>query len=230
MIRTCIALTTSSVSDAPSYHSNPPYQEPVPPYAPRENQTTSGAATRNNRGVDRDRPVAQQQTIGLPPVPPAPPIGVPNLHNFRIPTWSTRNAPAARQLHSVIERRVNAGMGTGGPGSSSSSNSSTGFMPRRYQGTPDRPAPEQSSSSSDQSEEHILRPLEDPYLVGERAAEAAKRERLARERGDDILQREDKQWDWLLGALSTGHLFCRLDADASNRADEILGGARKELR
>jgi hypothetical protein len=44
-----------------------------------------------------------------------------------------------------------------------------------------------------------VRPLEDPYLVGEVAAAQARRERLARESGDDILVREDRQWDWLLG-------------------------------
>jgi hypothetical protein len=44
-----------------------------------------------------------------------------------------------------------------------------------------------------------VRPLEDPYLVGEVAAAQARRERLARESGDDILVREDRQWDGLLG-------------------------------
>jgi hypothetical protein len=47
-------------------------------------------------------------------------------------------------------------------------------------------------------ESEILRPLEDPYLVGEVAAAKARRERLARENGDDILIREDRQWDWML--------------------------------
>lgn len=52
------------------------------------------------------------------------------------------------------------------------------------------PIPDSSGSN--------LRPLEDPYLVGERAAAQARRERLNRENGDDILIREDQQWDWLL--------------------------------
>lgn len=43
------------------------------------------------------------------------------------------------------------------------------------------------------------RPLEDPYLVGEEAAATARRERLARESGEDILIREDQRWDWFLG-------------------------------
>lgn len=44
-----------------------------------------------------------------------------------------------------------------------------------------------------------VRPLEDPYLVGEEAAAQARAERLARENGDEILIREDRRWDWFLG-------------------------------
>jgi hypothetical protein len=51
--------------------------------------------------------------------------------------------------------------------------------------------------------EHRVRPLEDPYLVGEEAAARARAERMARESagllGDDILVREDRRWDWFLG-------------------------------
>lgn len=39
------------------------------------------------------------------------------------------------------------------------------------------------------------------YLVGEVAAARARRERLARENGDDVLHREDRRWDWFLGML-----------------------------
>lgn len=49
-----------------------------------------------------------------------------------------------------------------------------------------------------------IRPLEDPYLVGEVAAARARSERLARERGDDVLYREDRRWDWFLGKCSVG--------------------------
>lgn len=47
--------------------------------------------------------------------------------------------------------------------------------------------------------EEPFRPLEDPYLVGEAAAAEARRDRIARETGEDILIKEDQQWDWLLG-------------------------------
>lgn len=53
----------------------------------------------------------------------------------------------------------------------------------------------------EEEERNRVRPLEDPYLVGEEAAARARRERLARESGDDILIREDQRWDWFLGEI-----------------------------
>jgi hypothetical protein len=47
-----------------------------------------------------------------------------------------------------------------------------------------------------------FRPLEDPHLVGEEAAARARRERLARENGDDVLIREDRRWDFFLAQMS----------------------------
>jgi len=50
-----------------------------------------------------------------------------------------------------------------------------------------------------------IRTNEDPELVGEEAAEMNRQERLRRENGWGVLEREDKRWDWLLGMLiSTG--------------------------
>jgi len=50
-----------------------------------------------------------------------------------------------------------------------------------------------------------IRMNEDPELVGEEAAEKNRQERLRRENGWGVLEREDKRWDWLLGMLiSTG--------------------------
>jgi hypothetical protein len=44
-----------------------------------------------------------------------------------------------------------------------------------------------------------IRTNEDPELVGEEAAEKNRQERLRRENGLEVLEREDKRWDWLLG-------------------------------
>lgn len=43
-----------------------------------------------------------------------------------------------------------------------------------------------------------VRPLEDSELVGEEAAERNRRERLRRE-GNEVLEREDRRWEWMLG-------------------------------
>jgi hypothetical protein len=105
-----------------------------------------------------------------------------NMNSYRLPTWSTHNAPAARQYNSVVERRVNA---------ERERSRGSGVQERPRAVTLDR-SPDEGPSN---------RPLEDPYLVGEQAAAQARRERLLRENGDDILIREDQQWDWLLGTL-----------------------------
>lgn len=56
-----------------------------------------------------------------------------------------------------------------------------------------------SGSESPAGNDDRFRPLEDPYLVGEEAAARARRQRLARENGDDVLYKEDRRWDWFLG-------------------------------
>ena len=101
---------------------------------------------------------------------------MPNLHNFRIPTWSASSSPAARHYKNVAERRV------------SDARFSTDNIRRYISADP----------TIEQRESGTLRPLEDPYLVGEEAASKARRERIARETGEDILIQEDKHWDWLL--------------------------------
>ncbi|KAL2130782.1 hypothetical protein VTI74DRAFT_5943 [Chaetomium olivicolor] len=55
----------------------------------------------------------------------------------------------------------------------------------------------------EEERQNRVRPLEDPYLVGEEAARRARMERLAREggNGEDVLVREDRRWDWFLAQL-----------------------------
>jgi len=45
-----------------------------------------------------------------------------------------------------------------------------------------------------------LRPLEDPDLVGHEEAEKNRRARIGR-MGNEILIREDKRWDWMIGQM-----------------------------
>jgi hypothetical protein len=178
------------VSEAPSYHSATSYHqhEPVPAYTPREPRARSNTSSQTNSNSSRahssSAPANQPAQHGLPPVTSTPQVGLPSIHSFRIPRWSTYTAPPSRQLHSVVERRVNASL-------EATSAAAAAAHRRAMSGAqPSSPGP-------------ISRPLEDPYLVGEEAASRAKQERLARERaGDDVLVRENQHWDWLLGMSS----------------------------
>lgn len=102
---------------------------------------------------------------------------------FHLPTWSASNAPAARHYRNVAERRITSGRYAGSSETMARQNSNERVIENR----------------SDNEAE--MRPLEDPYLVGEVAAAQARRERLLRETGEDILVREDRQWDWLLAQM-----------------------------
>jgi len=54
----------------------------------------------------------------------------------------------------------------------------------------------------EEERQRALRTNEDPYLVGEEAAEKNKQERLKRENGWNVLELEDKRWDWLLAQMT----------------------------
>ncbi|KAG5930072.1 hypothetical protein E4U53_002312 [Claviceps sorghi] len=174
-------------SDAPSYHTLPyNHNEVIPPYSPPAPRTatlmTSASGPLFAPGRQRATS-SQQRTIGLPPLPPAPaqsPISTPSFH---LPTWSASSAHAARHYRNVAERRITSG---------------------RYSG-PSEPLARQTSNDrtieNQPDNQPETRPLEDPYLVGEVAAAQARRDRLLRETGDDILVREDRQWDWLLAQM-----------------------------
>ncbi|KYK60671.1 hypothetical protein DCS_01809 [Drechmeria coniospora] len=165
----------SYVSDVPSYHSTAQFPDTAPAYAPRATASDVASPARH-RQSSTPRPLA----TGLPPIPPVSSQGAIALRDFRAPTFFANNAPAARQYRNVAERRITDG---------------------RYQmNDPTRRpvATERPPVVRVEEAPQGIRPLEDPYLVGEVAAAQARRERLARESGDDILIREDRQWDWLL--------------------------------
>ncbi|CAI6093945.1 hypothetical protein V2G26_016891 [Clonostachys chloroleuca] len=203
--RSIVSAAPSYRSDAPSYHSADLHPDVLPAYTPPANRNEANNSARRRRTAEHP-PASQQQTIGLPPIPPLPRAGAPNIHSFRIPTWSTQNAPAARQLHSVVERRLNAAL-------AERSNRST---PRYHTLLADAPSSSQS------------RPLEDPYLVGEQAAAQARRDRMNRETGDDILIKEDQHWDCFLAQMR------EWDAREKNwakfRRDVDTGRRRRILR
>ncbi|KAK2061540.1 hypothetical protein LY76DRAFT_358267 [Colletotrichum caudatum] len=179
----------SYFSDAPSYHSTVPNSEPIPAYSPPANSSdvsrgTHGstpypssllpaAPTSNRSGSSTPQP---HRTTGLPPIPPAPPM-TQLLDQFRIQTWSAAHTNPT--LNNVARRRMNQGV------------ADPVAQLRRFMS--ERMAEEEAAQRARES-----RPLEDPYLVGEEAAASARRERLARESGDDVLWDEDRRWNRFL--------------------------------
>ncbi|KAK0655905.1 hypothetical protein B0T16DRAFT_384699 [Cercophora newfieldiana] len=174
----------SYTSDAPSYHSTVPNTEPVPPYSPPERSANS-AGPRNTSPaplISSEPGSAPRQ--GLPPVPNGPiSQNLPTLGYFRIPSWPALSANPT--YHRVALRRVAAAS-----------------RDTRLEGIR-RAMLDRIEEEEQRNRAAGSRPLEDPYLVGETAAAQARRERLARENGDEILIREDRRWDFFLGELSS---------------------------
>ncbi|KAK8102833.1 hypothetical protein PG984_015979 [Apiospora sp. TS-2023a] len=197
----------SYLSDAPSYSTLPP-AETVPAYSPRTAppySATAPSASTNDRGRGRDNNSNEPRTIGLPRVPSPFRRGQdPTLSQYlRIGTnpWSSLHSnPTARHYQAVANRRV-ASTSTGGSGSGSGSNSNSSSSNAEAVRTV-RDTMARMNEEEEQRAAARLRPLEDPHLVGEEAAARARRARLARENGDEILIREDRRWDWFLASLS----------------------------
>ncbi|KAK4453464.1 hypothetical protein QBC34DRAFT_206942 [Podospora aff. communis PSN243] len=178
----------SYTSDAPSYHSTVPNPEPVPPYSSSERPTSTTTAT-TTAGTSSPAPLISSEPgsaprQGLPPIPAAPISysSLPSLGQFRIPSWSTTHANPT--YHRVALRRVAAAS-----------------RDNRLEGI--RRALDRIEEEEQRNRAPCVRHLEDPYLVGEAAAAQARRERLARENGDEILIREDRRWDFFLSELSS---------------------------
>ncbi|KAK4161480.1 hypothetical protein QBC43DRAFT_217751 [Cladorrhinum sp. PSN259] len=198
----------SYTSDAPSYHTVAPHPDPVPPYSPpasSNSQAPRGSSTSLVASLLGPEPPSESaRRRGLPPVPSGPiRHHEPSLNQFRIPripTWSRLGSnPTARHYHNVANRR--AASSTTSLGNFSSTNSSQVDITR---GILDR-IEEDDQHHQQQQPRSRVHALEDPILVGEEAARRARQSRLARERGDDILIRENLSWDWFLGELSRRH-------------------------
>ncbi|WYZ39113.1 hypothetical protein EsH8_III_001027 [Colletotrichum jinshuiense] len=210
----------SYFSDAPSYHSTVPNPEPIPPYSPPANNNSSSSNNRTAATGSTQYPTSllpaapavsrsgnstpqPHRTTGLPPIPPAAAV-VPRLDQFRIPTWSTVHTNPT--LNNVARRRMNQG-------------ADPVAHLRRFMS--ERMAEEEAAQRA-----RDFRPLEDPYLVGEEAAANARRERLARESGEEILWDEDRRWNRFLAQMQTWE-----DRDRSwrNLRQPPATGQRKKL-
>ncbi|KAI1123606.1 hypothetical protein F5Y10DRAFT_47545 [Nemania abortiva] len=185
----------SYVSEAPSYHTLPP-SEAVPAYTPPATTAATNASTRasapSRQGSSMLPPPSESRSsftpgTGLPPIPRrSEMLSTPSLSQFHIPSWSSIGSgnPQARHYQSVANRRVAAA--SAGPSSA-------------VEGALRAALSRIQAANADASEEDgRIRPLEDPYLVGEEAAARARNERLALKHGEDILVLEDRRWDsWL---------------------------------
>lgn len=200
----------------PSYRSRTTYNEASPAYTPRvtttatstTTTTTSVAGTSQRIFSGASSSLGGRQTIGLPPLPPLASPRVLNEHSFRIPTWSAGNAPAARHYRKVAERRV-----------------IDGRLLAAAEVIGMRDSTSTINRQNESSEGPVLRPLEDPYLVGEQAAAEARQQRIAREVGEEMLREEDKQWDWMLAQMKRQER----DRNWTRMRQEAVNSRRKTL-
>lgn len=196
------------VSEVPSYHTLPP-PEAVPAYTPRattatttSSARTSGAARQSSSMVP---PMPESRTsftpgAGLPPIPRRSELSsTPSLSQFYISPWSSMNSgnPQARHYQSVANRRVAAAASM----SAGSSSSSAAAVHGALRAALSRIQAANAELLASEEDDSRIRPLEDPHLVGEEEAARARRERLARKHGEDVLIREDRRWDSWLGML-----------------------------
>lgn len=156
---------------------------PRPVAGARTRAQTTSTDTTPSRSTNSSSPPPR---VGLPPVPsgPQPRTDFPALGDFRIPSLSSMSSnPNLRQYQNVAQRRAAA-------------NASTTNLDGLRRAL-DRIEEERNNNSNAPARP---RPLEDPYLVGEEAAAKARRERLARENGD-ILVQENHRWDLFLNLM-----------------------------
>ncbi|KAI0428037.1 hypothetical protein F5Y09DRAFT_349928 [Xylaria sp. FL1042] len=199
----------SYVSEAPSYHTLPP-NETVPAYTPAATTTSSTRTSNPTRQFSSMLPPASESRssfahgTGLPPIPRRADLSsTPSLSQFNIAPWSSIGSgnPQARHYQSVANRRVaaaaSASAAAAGPSSSAVEGALRAALSRINA----------ANAAANLSEEDAVRPLEDPYLVGEEAAARARSERLARKYGEDILIHEDRHWDIWLGMLTHHHIL-----------------------
>jgi hypothetical protein len=172
-----------------------------PPYVPRESARTRDFETASIRSVApsyTSRAPSYVSTApapartGLPPLPPLPASHTPSLNAYRMPSsWSrTQHNPTARHYHSVAQRRAE----------SNTIKLRSSVLVAVLNG--DEGIAQMKKKMDEEERERSMRTHEDPHLVGEEAAEEARQERLRRENGWEVLEQEDKRWDWLLAQMS----------------------------
>ncbi|KAJ1335953.1 hypothetical protein MN608_02697 [Microdochium nivale] len=198
----------SKVSEAPSYHSVAYPRESAPPYSPPVRSPQSSTPRSMLPPPTRASQTSYNAPArGLPRIPSPPRQSEPlQLNDFRVGTWSTVHSNPTYQR--VAHRRANAVRNT----------NSTTVVENTLRTIMQRMNDEEANR---------IRPLEDPYLVGEVAAAKARRARLARQNGDDILILEDLRWDRFLSQMRSQEDRERVTQNTRREAES--GGSRRSL-
>jgi hypothetical protein len=195
-IRNSDPETASIISEAPSYRSQlaPPYSPASPvPLITADGQQTTGLPYR------RYAPGFQSRAHGS--------VGDVNAHNYNVANWSTvRSGPTRRQYENVARRRAQRDTNVTEILNTLAAIPASVVEPASP--TTPTPAPTSSpSSTSTESTNHTdestpYSPAEDPALVGEAAAAAARSHRLYRKNcmldQREALRAESKSWDFML--------------------------------
>ncbi|OBU01653.1 hypothetical protein VE01_00574 [Pseudogymnoascus verrucosus] len=134
----------------------------------------------------------------IPPRPPQSTSRTPSLADYYPTSWSRHSTPSSRHYDAVAARRAKA---------ATERDTADLLEAARVTRDPIRAAlmvvreREEREFGVGGVEGRRVRPEEDGELVGEEAAGEARRERLRRE-GVEVLEREDRRWDWLLAQMN----------------------------
>lgn len=198
-----------------------------PPYLPREPASArdfetasirSAAPSYTSRAPSYVSTVPSAPTrTGLPPIPSLPASHTPSLNAYRMPSsWSrTQHNPTARHYHSVAQRRAE----------NSTIKLRSSVLVAVLHG--EEGIAQMKKKMGEEERERSMRTHEDPHLVGEEAAEEARQERLRREAGWEVLEQEDKRWDWLLAQMSDWE---ERDKSWKTFRKNVEGGKRAKCR
>jgi hypothetical protein len=206
-----------------------------PPYVPRGALTAQDFETASIRSVApsyvSEAPtyvstiLSSSERSGLPspylnsPSQRQPRAGsAPSLNAYCMASWSRAQTPVpnptTRHYHNIAHRRA----------SERTVQEQAAVLIAALGG--DYSIAQMKKRMDEEERQREMRTLEDPYLVGEKAAELNKQQRLKRENGWEVLEQEDKRWDWLLAQMTDWE---ERDKSWKKFRKELEGGKREKL-
>lgn len=175
----------SYISEAPSYHS----YAPRPALHSRSISLATSTATPGGRPTPRYAPGFRRHGSQGP-------VSDIEAHTYNIASWSSATSgPQARHYRNVAHRRATIAS------AESERQAVAAALPSLKNSTIPLATLEEEEH---EKENEPIRPNEDPALVGDEAAERARARRLylAKCKGEEILYRENKNWDFMLGQMA----------------------------